>query len=214
MKKDNRKQYLQVWLDYLKGKKEINYQELVKLLEKKFKASYSSITLKRYSSTLIGNLIENGYFSGEWGRGVKPGPLTLVKKISMPVLDKCLTRGSLKVHFAEEDLAQAQQPKAPRGRARKVPKKTAKAPQKKSQARSRRAKPPEGKKATVPAQRMPRKDLSRTEQTAFYTAQQLLEQISVMEKQLAAYERVFENLRALFSQEVIDIEERIERFLR
>ena len=119
MKKDNRKQYLQVWLDYLKGKKEIDYQELVKLLENKFKASYSSITLKRYSSTLIGNLIENGYFSGKRGRGVKPGPLTIIKKISMSVLDKCLTRGYLKVHFAEEDLTQAEQQKAPRGGASK-----------------------------------------------------------------------------------------------
>ena len=61
---------------------------------------------------------------------------------------------------------------------------------------------------------MQRKDLSRTEQTAFYTAQQLLEQISVMEKQHATYERVFQSLRELFNQEVIDMEGRIKRFLR
>lgn len=214
MKKDNRKQYLRAWLDYLKGKKEIDYQELVKWQKKKFKTSYSSITLKRYGSTLISNLFENGYVSGEWGRGVKAGPLTIVKQISMPVLDKCLSRNSVKVHFAEEDLTQAEQQIAPPGRVRQVPKKTAKAPQKKSQAQRRRAKPIKEKKANVPARRLLRKDLSRSEQNAFYTAQQLLEQISVMEKKLVAYERLFENLRKMFSQEIIDVEKSIERFLR
>ncbi len=214
MKKDNRKQYLQASLDYLKGKKKIDYQEFIKLLEKKFKSSYSSITLKRYSTTLIKNLIENGYVSGKRGRGAKPGPLTIVKKIPMPVLDRCLTRDSLKVHFVEEDLAQAQQPKAPRGRARKVPKKMAKAPQKKSQALSRRTKPPEEKKASIPARRMPRNNLGRTEQNAFYTAQQLLEQVSLMEKQLATYERVFQSLKTMFGREIFDIEKQIERFLK
>ncbi len=214
MKKNNRKQYLQTWLDYLKGKKEINYQVFVKLLEKKFKTGYSVLTLNRYNSTLINNLIENGFVSGEWGRGVKAGPLTIVKEISMPVLDKCLTQDFSKVHFAEEDLTQAEQQKAPPGVARKVPKKTPKATQKKSQARSRRAKPREENKAKVPARRLPRKDLSRSEQNAFYTAQQLLEQISVMEKKLVTYERLFENLRKMFGQEIIDTEKAIEQFLR
>jgi hypothetical protein len=214
MKKDNRKQYLQGWLDYLKGKKEIDYQELVKWQKKKFKTSYSSITLKRYGSTLISNLFENGYVSGEWGRGVKAGPLTIVKQISMPVLDKCLSQNSMKVHFAEEDLTQAKQQIAPPARVRKVPKKTPKAPQKKSQARSRRAKPPKEKKAIAAARRLPRKDLSRTEQNAFYTAQQLLEQVSLMEKQLATYERVFQSLKTMFGQEIFDIEKQIERFLK
>jgi hypothetical protein len=214
MKKDNRKQYLQAWVDYLKGKKEINYQELVKFLGEKFSGIYSGVTLKRYNSTLISNLIGNGYISGERGRGVKPGPLTIIKKISMPVLDKCLSRDSSKVRFAEEDLTKAEQSKISRGRVRKIQRKTVNAPQEIFYPRSHRANPLEKKKVIVSPQRKQRKGLSRTQQTAFYTAQQLLEQISVMEKQLAAYEKVFEKLRKMFSQEIIDVEELIERFLR
>lgn len=214
MKKDNRKQYLQTWLTYLEGKKEINYQDLVKLLEKKFKTSYSAITLKRYNATLIGNLFENGYVSGEKGRGAKAGPLTIVKEISLPVLDKCLTRDFKKVHFDEKDLAPAKKKEAPVPPAKKVSKKTAKAPQKKIKARSPRKKTLKEKKAPVPARRAPQKDIERTGQSTFYYAQQLTEQIAELENRLAAYERIFETLRGMFGQEVCDVEEWIVRFLR
>lgn len=214
MKKDNRKHYLQAWLRYLKGKTEFNYQDLVKLLEKKFKASYSAITLKRYNATLIGNLFENGYVSGKKGRGAKTGPLAIVKEISPPVLDKCLTRDFKKMHFDEKDLAPTERKAAPLPAVKKVRKKPGKAPQKKVKARSLRKKPPQKKTATVPARRVPRKNVSLPEQTAVYYVQQLTEHISELENRLAAYERIFDTLRGLFGQEVCDMEEWIVRFLR
>ncbi len=209
MKKDNRKHYLQAWLTFLKGKTEIHYPDLVKLLEKKFKASYSVITLKRYNATLIGNLIENGYVSGE-----KTGPLTIVKTISPPVLDKCLPRDFKKVRFDEKDLASAEKKEMTLPVTKKVRKKMAKAPQKRVKARSFRKKSLQEKKATIPARRVPRKDVTLPEQTAVYYVQQLTEHIAELENRLAAYERIFDTLRGLFGQEVCDMEEWIVRFLR
>ncbi len=214
MKKDNRKRYLQAWLNYLKGKTEMNYQELARLLEKKFKTSYSSLTLKRYVSTLIGNLLANGYVSGERGRGAKAGPLSIVKAISLPVLDKCLTRDFKKVRFDEKDLAPAEKKKTSLAAPKKIGKKTAEAPQKKIKTGSLRKKPPIEKKALGPARRAPQKDRGRTQQTTVYYAQQLTEQIAELENRLASYERIFESLRGMFGQEICDMEDWIVRFLR
>ncbi len=214
MKKDNRKAYLQAWQNYLKGKTEIQYQELVKLLEKKFKASYSDITLKRYNATVLGNLTGNGYLSGKKGRGAKAGPLTVVKEISLPVLDKCLTRDFKKVHFDEKDLAASKKQGTVPVKVKRIQKKMAKPPQKKIKARSLRKKPSPKKIASGPIGRTSRKEAARAEQTAVYYAQQLAEHIGELENRLAAYERIFDSLRGMFNQEVCDMEDWIVRFLR
>ena len=203
MKKSKRKQYLQTWLNYLKGKTEINYKELVNQLEKKFKDHYSDITLKRYGDTLIGNLLENGYISGKKGRGISAKPLLIVKAITLPVLNKCLSQHYLKVHFEEKDLTPEVKKQAPK----KSQKKRAKAPKKKIKVSSVRKKAPKGIKVRLPVLRVPKGKQSESEQTAFYVAQQLAEHIGELESRLAAYERIFENLRGLFSMEIPEMED-------
>ncbi len=209
MKKSNLKQYLQTWLNYLKGKTEINYKELGKLLEKKFKDQYSGITLKRYTTTLKGNLLENGYISGKKGKGVKVEFFPIVKPITLPVLNKCLSRDTKKVHFEEKDLTSVVEKQAspPPKKARK---KRAKAPKKKIKASSVRQKAPKGKKVKLPVLRVSKGGQSESEQTAFYVAQQLAEHIGELESRLAAYERIFENLRGLFNMEILEMEDWME----
>jgi hypothetical protein len=209
MKKSNRKQYLQTWLNYLKGKTEINYKELGKLLEKKFKDQYSDLTLKRYSITLKGNLLENGYISGKKGKGVKAESFPIVKTITLPVLDKCLSRDTKKVHFEEKDLTPVVKKQASL-LPKKAQKKRATAPKKKIKAASIRQKAPKGKKVNLPALRVSKGEQSESEQTAFYVAQQLAEHIGELESRVAAYERIFENLRGLFNMEILDMEEWME----
>ena len=206
MKKSNRKQYLQAWLNYLKGKTEINYKELGKLLEMKFKDQYSGITLRRYTTTLKGNLLENGYISGKKGKGVKVESFPIVKPITLPVLNKCLSRDTKKVHFEEKDLTpvvKKQSSLTPE----KAQKKRAKAPKKKIKAASVRKKAHKGIKVKLPVLRVPKGKQSESEQTAFYVAQQLAEHIGELESRLAAYERIFENLRGLFSMEILEMED-------
>ena len=206
MKKSNLKQYLQAWLNYLKGKTEINYKELGKLLEKKFKDQYSGITLKRYTTTLKGNLLENGYISGKKGKGVKVESFPIVKPITLSVLDKCLSRDTKRVHFEEKDLTPEVKKRVSLP-PEKVQKKRAKATKKKIKASSVLKKAPKGKKVKLPVLRVPKGEPSESEQTAFYVAQQLAEHIGELESRLAAYERIFENLRGLFSMEILEMED-------
>jgi hypothetical protein len=206
MRKDNRKSYLQTWLGYLKGKTEIQVKDLYKLLEKKYKNSYSTSTLRRYNATLLGNLMENGYLSGKKGRGASGGPLTIVKEITMPVLNKCLSRDFKKVRFEEKDLPQIiKQPAAPGSG--KIRRKTAEKTGRKAKAQSAKEKIPAGKKAGMPARRAPKEEVKEAELTTLFYAQQLAEQIAEMENRLAAYERIFMNLRQLFAQEIQDMDE-------
>jgi hypothetical protein len=206
MKKDNRKQYLKTWMKYLKGKTEINYKELEKQLEKKFKVDYSNMTLKRYSATLIGNLLENGYVSGKKVRGVKAKPLSIVKEITLSVLDKCLSRDSRKVHFEEKDLIPVVkgQPLLP---PKKTQKKKAMAPKKKIKVSGVSKKTPKGKKVKLPVLRVSKGKPSESGPTGFYVAQQLAEHIGELENRLATYERFFEKLRELFNLEILEKEE-------
>ena len=71
MKKNYRREYLKFWLDYLKGKNEIDTKALALFLEKKLKGSYSPPTLKRYNSTVLSNLFGNGYIEGKKGEDLR-----------------------------------------------------------------------------------------------------------------------------------------------
>ena len=111
MKKNYRREYLKFWLDYLKGKNEIDTKALALFLEKKLKGSYLPPTLKRYNSTVLGNLFGNGYIEGKKGKTFVGAVLPIVKEITLPVLDKCLTRDFGKVRITESE--PAAQPEAP-----------------------------------------------------------------------------------------------------
>ena len=123
MRKNYRGQYLKFWLDYLKGKNEIDTKMLGLYLEKKLKGGYLPPTLKRYNSTLLTNLFGNGYIEGKKGKTFVGAVLPIVKEITLPVLDKCLTRDFGKVQITENELAV--RPEAP------APAKTAKKPKSK-----------------------------------------------------------------------------------
>ena len=93
MKKNYRGQYLKFWLDYLKGKNEIDTKTLALFLEKKMKGSYLPPTLKRYNSTLLANLLGNGYIEGKKGKTFVGAVLPIVKEITLPVLDQMFNSG-------------------------------------------------------------------------------------------------------------------------
>jgi len=213
MKKDNRKQYLQTWQHYLKGKKEINFKELLTLLGKKFKASYASNTLKRYNAIVVSNLFENGYLTGKKSGGFTAGPLAIAKKITIPVLDKCLTRNFKKVRFAQKDLVPILKKRAAL-KPKKVQKKIARTAKRKIRAVKIRKKILKTKKVKVPVRRVRKKEMIQTGQTTFYYAQQLTKQIAELERRLSAYEHVFENLRGLFGREIHEMERWLEKFFR
>jgi hypothetical protein len=223
MKKDNRKRYLQAWLQLLKGKTELNYPEVKEKLAAKFKDRYSKITLNRYAATLMGNLYENQYLTGPKGRGYNAGPLTIAKPVTLAVLDKCLARDFSRIQLDEKTLAAVpvkkaapgkKKPKAAKGAAKKArpaAKKTA----------AKKAKTPPRKKTvskripvTVRSKKAPRGELVRVTQGASPMALEISGRIAEMENRIAAYERLFDNLRAIFSREFDDLQTWFAKFFK
>jgi hypothetical protein len=231
MKKNYRPQYLKFWLDYLKGKNEIDTKTLALFLAKKLKGGYSQPTLKRYNSTVIANLYGNGYIEGKKGKIFVGAILPIIKEITRPVLDRCLTRDFGKVHFTESDLASPSATLAPAKRAKKpttkkkvgAEKKTAaekksagKAPGRKPGAAKKTALKKSLKKAgeQLPVPKGRKKDLLDMGRSSFLYVQQLNQRVEELEGQIAGYERIFENLRHLFSQEMDEMEEWILKVLQ
>lgn len=201
MKKNYRREYLKFWVDYLKGKNEIDTNTLDLFLEKKLKGVYLPPTLKRYNSTLLANLLGNGYIEGKKGRTFVGQVLPIVKEITQPVLDQCLTRDFGKVQITESE--SAAQPESP--------------------APAEKGKKPRSKKKVTVKKRAVRKgpgpigkknDLVAMGRSSFLYVQQLNQQVEELERQVAGYERIFENLRQLFGREVDEMEEWILKVLQ
>ena len=223
MKKDNRKQYLRSWLGLLKGKTEINFKEIKQKLEKKYKDSYSSITLNRYAATLMGNLYENKYVTGPKGRGFTSGPLTIAKPVSLPVLTKCLTRDFSKIKLDETSLTAVPVKKAAAAKkkpaARKITRKKARPAAKKAAAKKAKARPGKrrpSRRVPVKAEskKPPRGSLVRVTQGPSTMALEISRQIAELENRIAAYERLFDNLRGIFSREFDEMENWFAKFFK
>lgn len=225
MKKNYRPEYLKFWLEYLKGKNEIDTKTLASFLGKKLKGGYSPPTLKRYNSTVIANLYGNGYIEGKKGKTFVGAILPIVKEITGPVLDKCLTRDFGKVHFTESDLASRSETPAPAKKVKRPRSKKIAAAEKKPDVKAPRRKPGPAKKTVlkktikkggeqlpVPAGR--KNDLLAMGRSSFLYVQQLNQRVEELERQIAGYERIFENLRQLFSQEMDEMEEWILKVLQ
>jgi hypothetical protein len=224
MKKNYRRQYLKFWLDYLKGKNEIDTKALALFLEKKMKGSYIPPTLKRYNSTLLANLLGNGYIEGKKGRTFVGQVLPIVKEITLPVLDQCLTRDFGKVQITESGPAQPETP-APAAKVKKpiskkkvtVKKKAArKAPVRKPGPAEKKSLKKSVKKAAaqLPVRQGKKNDLLEMGRSSFLYVQQLNQQVEELERQVAGYERIFQNLRQLFGQEMDEMEEWILKVLQ
>lgn len=218
MKKDNRSQYLKLWLKYLQGKNELDPRALAAILEKKLTGLYSPPTLKRYQANLIGNLYANGYLTGKKGKTFTGVPLPIVKEITRPVLERCLRSDFSKVTLEDAEgktPAVKEKPAAPtrkRSARRPVPRKkssTVTVPAGKSS--SRKAASLKGDKAPGLVGR--KSDLLRMGQGSFLYAQQLTQQIEDLESQLAGYQRIFEVLQQLFTREMDDLEDWLLRLL-
>jgi hypothetical protein len=226
MKKNHRRQYLDLWLRNLKGKNELDPKTFFPILEKRLKGAYSPPTLKRYNTALLNNLIENGYLTGKKGKGLSGDPMPVAKEITLPVLDKCLTRDLGKMTFTVDDLAAVPASPAPKKRGGQAkPKAEAPAPAVKTAAGRKKAAPKSVKKGArkaspkaappVAAPKGPKakglvgrqSDLLRMGQGSFLFAQQLTQQIEDLERQVAAYQRVFEGLQQLFSREMEEMED-------
>jgi hypothetical protein len=225
MKKNYRRQYLKLWLDYLKGKTEIDTKALALFLEKKLKGAYLPPTLKRYNSTLLANLLGNGYIEGKKGKTFVGAVLPIVKEITLPVLDKGLTRDFGKVQITESDLAVQLEAPAPTEKMKKPRSKKKNTVEKKSagKARGRKSGPVEKKrlpktarKAAAPRTVQPGKkaDLLAMGRSSFLYVQQLTQQVEELERQVAGYERIFQNLRQLFGREMDEMEEWILKVLQ
>jgi hypothetical protein len=224
MKKNYRRQYLKFWLDYLKGKNEIDTKLLALFLEKKLKGSYLPPTLKRYNSTLLANLLGNGYIEGKKGKTFVGAVLPIVKEITLPVLDQCLTRDFGKVQITESEPAQPEAP-APAKKGKKptskkrvsVEKKAArKAPGRKPGVVEKKSLKKSTQKAAVqlPVRQGKKNDLLEMGRSSFLYVQQLNQQVEELERQVAGYERIFQNLRQLFGQEMDEMEEWIVKVLQ
>jgi len=111
MKKNNRQEYLKTWLTYLKGKNQIDPKALADFLGKNLKGAFSSITMKRYTATIIANLYENGFLAGKTGKTFSGEPLEIVQEITLPILDRCLPSNYKKIKFT--DLDQPAEPTEP-----------------------------------------------------------------------------------------------------
>jgi hypothetical protein len=229
MKKNHRRQYLDLWLRNLKGKNELDVKTFFLLLEKKLQGAYSPPTLKRYNAALLNNLIENGYLTGKKGKGASGAPLPVSREITLTVLDKCLTRNLGRVTFTEADLAAvpaASPKKKGKGVKAKAVSPAIKKPAKGTKAPAgKKAAPPSSRKAArkgakkaapqaaTPSRAIPRglvgrqSDLLRMGQGSFLFAQQLTQQIEELERQVAAYQRVFEGLQQLFNREMEEMED-------
>jgi hypothetical protein len=224
MKKNYRRQYLKSWLDYLKGKNEIDTKTLALFLEKKMKGSYLPPTLKRYNSTLLANLLGNGYIEGKKGKTFVGQVLPIVKEITLPVLDQGLTRDFGKVQITESGPAKPETP-APAEKVKKpiskkkvtVKKKAArKAPVRKPGPAEKKSLKKSVKKAAVqlPVREGKKNDLLEMGRSSFLYVQQLNQQVEELERQVAGYERIFQNLRQLFGQEMDEMEEWILKVLQ
>jgi hypothetical protein len=225
MKKNYRGQYLKFWLDYLKGKNEIDTKTLALFLEKKLKGSYLPLTLKRYNSTLLANLFGNGFIVGKKGKTFVGAVLPIVKEITLPVLDKCLTRDFGKVQITESKPAAQPEAPAPAEKVNKPRSKKKVAIEKKAarKASARKPGPAEKKilKKTVkkagdqlPVRQGKKNDLLAMGRSSFLYFQQLHRQVEELEKQVAGYERIFQNLQQLFGREMDEMEEWILKVLR
>jgi len=225
MKKNYRGQYLKFWLDYLKGKDEIDTKTLALFLEKKLKGAYLPPTLKRYNSTLLANLLGNGYIVGKKGKTFVGAVLPIVKEITLPILDKCLTRDFGKVQITESKLAA--QPEAPASveKVKKPRSKKKVTVEKKAARKAPGRKPgPAGKKILkktvkkagdqLPVQPGKMNDLLAMGRSSFLYVQQLNQQVEELERQVAGYERIFQNLRQLFGREMDEMEEWILKVLQ
>jgi hypothetical protein len=225
MKKNYRRQYLKFWLDYLKGKNEIDTKALALFMEKKLKGGYLPPTLKRYNSTLLSNLFGNGYIEGKKGKTFVGAVLPIVKKITLPVLDKCLTRDFGKVQILESDLAAQPEAPAPAEKVKKPRSKKKITAEKKSSGKASGRKPgPVEKKslkktvkkvaARLPVRQGKKDDLLAMGRSSFLYVQQLTQQVEELERQVAGYERIFQNLRQLFGREMDEMEEWILKVLQ
>jgi hypothetical protein len=225
MKKNYRRQYLKFWLDYLKGKNEIDTKMLALFLEKKLKGGYSPTTLKRYSSTLLANLLGNGYIEGKKGKTFVGAVLPIVKEITLPVLDKGLTRDFGKVQITESELAAQPEAPAPAEKGKKPRAKKKVAAEKKAAGKAPGRKPgPVVKKslkktakkaaARLPVRQGKKDDLLAMGRSSFLYVQQLNQQVEELERQVAGYERIFQNLRQLFGREMDEMEEWILKVLQ
>lgn len=232
MKKNHRRQYLDLWLKNLKGKNELNPKTFFPLLEKKLQGVYSLPTLKRYNAALLNNLIENGYVIGKKGKGAFGAPLPVARDITLPVLDKCLTRDLGRLTFAEKDLTAlpAVRPSkkktrpvktkggAPSPAVKKAPGRRKAPAAEKAAVQPAKKKAPKAAKKAAPKSEAPqgtkarglvgrKSDLLRMGQGSFLFAQQLTQQIEELERQVAVYQRVFEGLQQLFGREMEEMED-------
>ena len=225
MKKNYRREYLKFWLDYLKGKNEIDTKALALFLEKKLKGSYSPPTLKRYNSTVLSNLFGNGYIEGKKGKTFVGAVLPIVKAITLPVLDKSLTRDFGKVQITESDLAAQPEAPKPAGKVKKPRSKKKVTVKKKAAGKAAERKTvPAGKKILkktvkkageqLPARPGKKSDLLAMGRSSFLYVQQLNQQVEELERQVADYERIFQNLRQLFGREMDEMEEWILKVLQ
>jgi hypothetical protein len=225
MKKNYRREYLKFWLDYLKGKNEIDTKALALFMEKKLKGSYLPPTLKRYNSTVLGNLFGNGFVEGKKGKTFVGAVLPIVKEITLPVLDKSLTRDFGKVQITESELTAQPESPAPAKKVKK-PRSKKKVPVEKKAVRKApgRKTVPAGKKtlkktvkkagAQLPVRQAKKSDLLDMGRSSFLYVQQLNQQVEELERQVADYERIFQNLRQLFGREMDEMEEWILKVLQ
>jgi len=225
MKKNYRGQYLKFWLDYLKGKDEIDTKTLALFLEKKLKGSYLPPTLKRYNSTLLANLFGNGYIVGKKGKTFVGAVLPIVKEITLPVLDQGLTRDFGKVQITESNLAALPEASAPVEKVKKPRSKKKVTVNKKAVRKAAGRKPgPAGKKILkktvrkavdqLPVRQGKKDDMLAMGRSSFLYVQQLNQQVEELERQVAGYERIFQNLRQLFGREMDEMEEWILKVLQ
>ena len=146
------------------------------------------------------------------------------------MLDRCLTRDFGKVHFTESDLASPAETPAPAKRAKKPTTRKKLGPKrkprlKKSAGKAPGRKPGAAKKTVLKkslkkaGEQLPvatgrKTDLLAMGRSSFLYVQQLNQRVEELERQIAGYERIFENLRQLFSQEMDDMEEWILKVLQ
>ena len=223
MKKNNRQEYLKTWLTYLKGKGQLDPKALADFLGKTLKGVLAPITRKRYTATVIINLYENGFLAGKTGKTFSGEPLEIVQKITLDVLNKCLTSNYKKVKFTETGQpAVPVEPVAEPPVAKKLRKaggkKKAEKPEVVAEKPSRKpAKKLFKAQAKKPVARKPgpkgtgligrKTDLLRMGEGAFLYSLELTQRVEDLERENADYRRVFEAIRELFGREMGEIEE-------
>jgi len=204
MKKNNRQQYLKIWLTYLKGKKQVDPKALADFLGKNLKGALSPTTMKRYTATVIANLYENGFLAGKTGKTFSGTPLEIVQEISLPILDKSLTQNYKKVKFTGTDQAAEPVKQAAETPASKKPRKIAAKKEIVVKARKTLGRKPAVKKPGLIGRKT---DLLKMGEGAFLYSLELTNRVEEMEREIAGYQRVFEAIRELFSREMDEMEE-------